>query len=503
MIIMKKRFQMKFILILSFGLFTMAAGSQEYKDSIHIPALAEDPASHLFGSRLQRTLTLLASSTENQARKVRILFYGQSIVAGLDAEALVDQLRKYYPFARIEFENRAIGGFQAPLLVRTAAHDLYPFYPDLLVFHVYGGEETGELERILQNTRKYTTSDILVFNHQVAWVADPDKLAERTLEDDLSSVYWRYLAGKYDCELVDVRRRWKKYIEDHPSIGIHSLMGDTIHSNVHPNARGNKLLELMILDHLMPRPQHAYFPTEGWAGQVTDHEARRFFEEKEPIPGQGLQFTGTTQKSNSGVLLKNGECSLTFTGNRIELLTFSSGQTAGQVEVFIDNRRPSEYPEMYYATRPSQSYQEWRTALKRVTLHENIIPERWTLTLTRIDRDKKLIEYDLRGEQTGFDGKGDNRSVFVSNSGQIFIDPGDFFIFESEAWTKKETPVGFEISWEVKPSFTDTLQPGKKASVFLLGQGFANETHSLTLKTVGDNCHIPIKSIRVYSPPLQ
>ena len=115
----------------------------------------------------------------------------------------------------------------------------------------------------------------------------------------------------------------------------------------------------------------------------------------------------------------------------------------------------------------------------------------------------KLIEYELHGEQAGFDGHGSNRSVFVSNSGQIRIDPGDFFIFESEAWTKKETPVGYEVTWEVKPLFRDTLEPGKAGSVFLLGQGLSNSQHRLTLKTVGDNCHIPIKSIRVYSPPLQ
>lgn len=503
MIIMNKRFHIKVILILSIGLLTFAAAAQEYKDSIHIPALAEDPASHLFGSRLQRTLTLLASSSENQANKVRILFYGQSIVAGLDAGTLVDQLRKYYPHAHIEFENRAIGGFQAPHLVRTAAHDLYPYYPDLLIFHVYGGEETGELERIIYNTRKYTTADILLFNHQVAWVADQEKLDERTNRDDLSSVYWHYLAGKYGCELVDVRRRWNKYIENHPSIGIHSLMGDTVHSNVHPNARGNKLLELMILDHLKPRPEHAYFPGDGWAGNVRNHESRRIFEEKEPQPGQGIVFKGTTRPVNTGVILKKGECSLTYTGNRIELQTFSTDEAAGQVEVYIDDRRPSEYTEMYYATRPSESYQHWRTALKRVTLHENIQTDRWTLTLTRIDRESNLIEYELHGEQAGFDGHGSNRSVFVSNSGQIRIDPVDFFIFESEAWTKKETPVGYEVTWEVKPLFRDTLEPGKAGSVFLLGQGLSNSQHRLTLKTVGDNCHIPIKSIRVYSPPLQ
>ena len=500
---MKKCFHIKVFFLLSLGIFTLPATSQEYKESIYIPALAEDLASHLFGSRLQRTLTLLASSNQNQANRVRILFYGQSIVAGLDANAMVDQLRNFYPYAQIEFENRAIGGFQAPNLVRTAVHDLYPYYPDLLIFHVYGGEETGELERIIYNTRKYTTADILLFNHQVAWDADPVKLTERTLEDDVSSAYWPYLANKYGCELVDVRKQWKQYIQEHPSIGINSLMGDTIHSNVHPNARGNKLLELMILDHLKPRPEHSYFPAEGWAGNVMDHEARRIFEEKELQPGQGIAFKGTVRPVNQGVILKKGECSLTFTGNRIELHTFSTDEAAGQVEVYIDDRRPSEYTEMYYATRPSQSYQHWRTALKRVTLHENIQPERWTLTLTGIDRENGLIEYDLHSEQAGFDGRGNNQSVFISNSGQIRIEPGDFFIFESEAWTKKETPVGFKISWEVKPLFMDTLEPGKEASVFLLGQGLTNSKHRLTLKTVGDECNIPIKSIRVYSPPLQ
>jgi hypothetical protein len=500
---MQNKFPLIVCLFFSLGGIISTATGQAYKPSVEIPALAEDPACHLFGSRLQRTLTLLSSSTSERPNKVRILFYGQSIVAGLDAEAMVAQLKQYYPYAEIESENRAIGGFQAPLLVRTAAHDLYPYYPDLLIFHVYGGEETGELERIIYQTRKYTTADILLFNHQVAWNADPDKLVVRTREDDLSSVYWYYLAGKYGCELADVRKRWKQYIRDHPSIGIHSLMGDTVRANVHPNARGNKLLELMLLDHLKPRPEHRYFPAEGWAERVTDHEARRIFEEKDLLPGRAIVFKGITRPVKDGVILKQGECSLTFTGNRVELHTFSDEETKGQVEIFLDGRRPSEYPEMYYATRPSQAYQEWRTALKRVSLHENIRPDRWTLTLTRIDRENRLIEYDLHGEHTGFDGKGNSRSVFISNTGQIKIEPGDFFIFESEAWTQKETPVGFEISWEVVPLFADTLEPGKEASLFLLGQGFSNSQHTLTLKTVGDDCYIPIKSIRVYSPPIQ
>lgn len=210
---------------------------------------------------------------------------------------------------------------------------------------------------------------------------------------------------------------------------------------------------------------------------------------------------GTSRPVPQGVILIQGKCNLTFTGNRIELHTFSSEEAAGQIEIYIDGRPPSEFQEMYCATRPSQSYQHWRTALKRVTLHQNIQPDRWTLTLTRIDRKNGIIEYDLHGEHNGYDGRGNNRSVFISNSQQIMIDPGDFFIFASEAWTRKETPVGFEINWEVKPLFTERLEPCKDAGVFLLGQGMSNSQHHLTLRTVGDHCHIPIRLIRVYSPP--
>ena len=100
------------------------------------------------GLGIQRTMTLLATSTPEHRNKVRILFYGQSITEQDWSKQVADDLRKRFPDADLEIENRAIGGFASQLLIRPAEHDLYPFYPDLLIFHVYGGNK--EYEQIIQ-----------------------------------------------------------------------------------------------------------------------------------------------------------------------------------------------------------------------------------------------------------------------------------------------------------------------------------------------------------------
>ncbi len=161
----------------------------KHNEPVEIPPLPKDSLSYYYGSRIQRTMSLLETSNSENQNKVRILFYGQSIVAHLNSESIIRKLRKRYPDAIIEYENRAIGGFTAPSLVRTAVHDLYPYYPDLLIFHVYRGVENGELERIIYNTRKYTTSEILLFNHHYAWEKDSIELVYRTYKDDIESDY--------------------------------------------------------------------------------------------------------------------------------------------------------------------------------------------------------------------------------------------------------------------------------------------------------------------------
>ena len=89
--------------------------------------------------RISRTMERLERSTEANPETVRVLFYGQSIVAqGWGNKYLIPALKKRYPTVKFVAECRAIGGYQSPTLIKTAEADLYPFYPDLLFFHDYG-----------------------------------------------------------------------------------------------------------------------------------------------------------------------------------------------------------------------------------------------------------------------------------------------------------------------------------------------------------------------------
>jgi hypothetical protein len=112
------------------------------------------------GGSLQRSMSLMATSTPQERHTVRVLFYGQSITEQAWWKMVADDLRRRFPDAHLVIENRAIGGHAAQLLVKTAEADLYPFQPDLLIFHVYGSHI--EYENIIRRVRERTTADILM-----------------------------------------------------------------------------------------------------------------------------------------------------------------------------------------------------------------------------------------------------------------------------------------------------------------------------------------------------
>ena len=85
---------------------------------------------------LRRSLTMLGASSPTDRKTVRVLFYGQLITQQDWWKEVEHYLRVTYPNANLIVENRAIGGHATQLLVKTAEADLYPFQPDLLIFHV-------------------------------------------------------------------------------------------------------------------------------------------------------------------------------------------------------------------------------------------------------------------------------------------------------------------------------------------------------------------------------
>ena len=202
------------------------------------PPQTTDP----LGAHLQRAMTLLATSTPTHHNHLRILYYGQSITAQPWTQQVTTDLKARFPNADIQAENRAIGGFTAPSLIRTAEYDLYNYYPDLLIFHVYGGDKSGELEQILARVRARTTADILIRTPHFRWdtgvprdgSADDPRHKGAIVSDEEQAVKIRALAVKYGCELADTRAEWARYLAKYDL-----KTKDMLQDGIHLNALGN------------------------------------------------------------------------------------------------------------------------------------------------------------------------------------------------------------------------------------------------------------------------
>jgi hypothetical protein len=459
-----------------------------------IPLPDAEPNQELFGAHLQRTMTLLQTSNKSVHWPVHILLYGQSIVgSSAFTELLSSYLHQQFPYADLHIENRAIGGFGGERLVRTAVHDLYPAYPDLVIFHVYGGQVGGETERIFANIRRYTTADILLFNdHHV-----------RDQEIQESSInWWRMVAQKYNCELVDVSAVWPKYLTEHALQPAQLLRDGT-----HPSVDGYALLTELIARHLR---FNNLVPNQ-WLDTVRSYSARRPLDEgvddEIRLQGNGWSLTTDGIQSQS----KADSLRLDFDGNRVDVIAahVQAGEKVGTARILLDGKPPSQNPAVYTITRPSSLPGSWFPAIRRISHTAPLVLQDWTLRITKINKDATEIAFDVVGSVTGPDGSGTSSELFVSRSGQVRIEPRDWM--PSQIMTtfkmKEPPPVGSEIKWSVQPMFVDLFAPGattEKATVYqsTLFQLIPNTHHTIEIVPNGDGV-VPIQSLEVYRPPLR
>lgn len=412
----------------------------------------------MLGAKIARTMTSLATSTLTQRNSVRVLFYGQSITAQTWSNAIIDRLKKEYPNADLTIENRAIGGFEADRLMKTAHQDLYPFYPDLVIFQDYGGLK-GELEDMISNIRRLTTAEILIATHHVshpgnAWVQ---------AEYDKQSQLIRDLAAKYDCELADVRGEWKQYLADY-----HLQPQDLLKDSVHLNDKGCKLMEDLIGQHLRYDKTFAN-PHADWI---------------KTIP---VQFD-----SDNAIKVK-------FTGNRVDLVTEATNKPLGTARILIDGKPPSKNSKAYAITRTSLADRAWWPAIYTVGWQNLPLIENWTLKFAEVSEDAKQFKYHVTGSKTGPDGSGNSEERFISNSGRVVIDPRDFGIESAQKMSKKPCPPDFEIKWSVVPMFQDIYSSKENRPTVV--QLIENGSHTLEIIPNGDGV-VPLKAIRVFQPAL-
>lgn len=430
------------------------------------------------GLGIQRTMTLLATSTPAHRNHVRVVFYGQSITEQEWSKQVAADLRKRFPSADLEIENRAIGGFAAQLLIRPAEHDIYPFYPDLVIFHVFGANQ--QYEQIIKSIRSRTASEVLMQNDRVAaqWPQDkPDRKADVGL-------WWDYLmnhqflpdiARKYGCGLCDIRDGWLDYLRANHYEPGQLLLKDGAHLNV----QGNFLMARLTESYLVYRPD---LPDSDWKNLTRT------------VPIAAGDW-------------KDGKLAIEFEGNRVDLIANSpvsngAALPGGRARILIDGKKPSEFPGAYRITRPQPG--PWSPLfVSRVDHDAPLVLEDWTLKVSNVSADGKKWEFSVTGSNTGPDGGGHSDQPFRSNSGRVKIDPAAWFRV-----SRLPLPEGYTCRWKVLPMFTDIYTPPKiedptKENATTVVQGIASGKH--TLEVIAEDAASPpaIGAVRTYRPPVK
>lgn len=426
---------------IALGLLCSMAGA-EAQDSKSYPPLAPSADNATFGAGVQRTMALLASSKPEKRNRVKVLFYGQSITEQDWWKRVAEDLRKRFPNADLVIENKAVGGFASQLLSRLAEHDLPAFYPDLVIFHVYGAND--KYEEILKLIRTRTTAEILLQrDHVTKWpVENPEQKDPMWWDHMMNDVFLPDYAKKYGCGLADVRGQWLSYLKAN-ALEPKALLKDDVHLNDH----GCFLMAEIVKRYLVLKP--ALLTEDAKAAVKTlpvgkDHRVE-------------------------------------FEGNRVDLV---GGKGA---KVLIDGKKPSEFPECIAFTRTSLSQSFWGPALLRVSSAKPRVIEDWTLKVTEVDENAEHIRFTVSGSVTGADGEGVSSERFESKSGRVVIEPGDWWIKSVQSYTKKAIPAGFEVKWKA------TLL-GDEASG-TVAQGLPNGRHVLEVLD-GEG----VSSVRVYRP---
>lgn len=454
------------------------------RDSMPMPAPAEHE--ELLGAHLVRSATLLATSTSQRRLPVKIIIYGQSITgSSIFTEQMSLYLKEHFPHADITLENRCIGGFSASHIIRTAPHDIFNADADLIIFHVYGGEKTGELEELFTGIRRYTTADVLLMSHHVN--------GDQKKPNEVSANYLRYIAQKYDCELADISAEWPVYLETNKL-----EPKDLLRDNVHPNRNGNWLLAQLVGRHIRYNP---LFP-HPWYHTVRTYFTSPAFDKVNTSP---VTFSGTPWQNEKGVAVsnsRNSKMKLKFYGNRVDVIT-ETPEATGSARILIDGKPAS----VYTITRPSAGPGTWWPGVRKITHVTPLIPEDWTLKIESINADTTEFTYSVRGSKTGNDGTGKSTETFISKSGRVVIEPSDVIFTSIKKTFKTAIPVGFITRWSVVPMFVENFRAPemtdkKKLYKTTLVRGLSNGLHILEIIPNGDGS-VAVTAFEVHRPPLE
>jgi hypothetical protein len=428
---------------------------------------------------IQRTMALLESSTPDKRNTVRILVYGQSLSAQdwwLDVKKYLEEK---FPYANLVMDNKAIGGFASQFLIKTVKRDVLDFYPDLVIFHVFGSDLY--YEEVLVEMRSLTSTEIAIWN-------DPQNNPQpNEWHEEMSYMIIPSFALNYKCMLIDLRTPINEMIKDKNLVYADEFTRDGLHFN----EEGCKMLASHIIPHLKFTPVYESDP----------HELLKIYKVGKDVDWNNLELV------------------LPFNGNRIDVVVPHSSDPQNGCMVFIDNKKPSEFPEAYNFTRPNDTGEKgwiWNVgAPVRIQRKTPWINESFTLTFDSIDYGARFFTFHVKGSECGFEGKGNNREDFISNSGRVFIQAnevndsisGDWHVFRNYDVLKFQIEKGYQTTWETYLMGSDTFISKSEEDETIensitLFKGIPNGEHTLRLRCKGEN--IPeILEFKVYQPLLK
>jgi hypothetical protein len=440
--------------------------------------------------KIARTLEIIRTSTPTNHKVLKVLFYGQSITRSGWHNAVVAHWHEKYPNTVFVVENRALGGFASQSLVRTTEQDIAAFYPDLIVFHVYGDHRA--YERILRMFRSLTAADVILQTDHGEVLPDPSCaeglqlsrhpmpgcvgvlwVHQRLWHDEMSYHKIPAFGNKYGMAVEPQHRWWRDYLLQKHLDAQSLIMSD----GLHPNDKGNQLIADFF---------DRYFDdlVEQWDGQTEQNVV-------------SIPIDAAAQSS--------GTVTVDFDGSRLELL--SRAPLAVWPSVKIDGRAPQDIDGCYQVTRssPLNSVTDW-PAVRRITLSHDRTAADWTATITNISPDQKSVDFTVKSSATGDEGSGSSSGKYVSKSGQLSID-GDDWMFE-RGYELKHVPleVPAEVHWSVldicggKPEVFDRGN-GMTEYRYVLGAGLANGSHTAELLSPPNDL-AAASEFRAYKPSL-
>jgi hypothetical protein len=437
------------------------------------------------GSNMALTVEKLEKGLDPE-RPLLIWAIGSSFTNGLgNGEFLTELIRQRFPKApKIVYKKIAGNSTSYHFSHGWARHLVIPDQPDVVLLYNFG--KTEDIERMIAELRRHTTADIVVGSlhwcipHKSIW-PDPEK---QNGHQDPPAL--RAVCAKYGVEFVENRREMTQYMLDN-HLAIEDLLGDSVHETRY----AAKMTVMNIARHFHHAEQPGYDPTSRERREVVGTPSAV---EMEPAAWDGAEGGAARTTTAKGSAL-----TVRFTGNRIDVIGWR-GPEGGTADVWIDGKPASEAPVFFAGyvepdkgNVPCPPNPPRDRAPHAVTLGQNLLPQKWELTMTNDTGD-----YSLAGSVTGPDGKGSAFKPFSSPSGQILVEP--------ELWRDaRNNRRGDRFTFEVVRATVGTVDfkaPKKEKFRLRLVAHLANGPHDVKLVARGDGA-VTVGAFDVFEPPLK